>query len=155
MGKTAVTWTDARLDDLADVVAPLPAEVAMLKATVNHWDHLPLHLNPCPLASLCWLPPLNAWRRRTALFAQNSRRRSANFSRSPGVSWWRSSARQPHSFPHWCDGRTVPRLSHGPVGSAAMTRGAQRRCPASPCQHIRSLKRQPASLAAPPTPRKS
>jgi hypothetical protein len=109
MGKTAVTWTDARLDDLADVLAPLPAEVAMLKATVNHWDHLPLHLNPCPLASLCWLPPLNAWRRRTALFAQNSRRRSANFSRSPGVSWWRSSAPQPHSFPHWCDERTAPR----------------------------------------------
>jgi hypothetical protein len=48
MGKTAVTWTDARLDDLADVLAPLPAEVAMLKATVNHWDHVAAALEPVP-----------------------------------------------------------------------------------------------------------
>jgi|SRR5215207_1673591 hypothetical protein len=48
MGKTAVTWTDARLDDLADVLAPLPAEVAMLKATVNHWDHLATAFEPVP-----------------------------------------------------------------------------------------------------------
>ena len=47
MGKAAVTWTDARLDDLADALAPLPAEVAMLKATVSHGTTWPLHLNPC------------------------------------------------------------------------------------------------------------
>jgi hypothetical protein len=48
MGKAAVTWTDARLDDLADALAPLPAEVAMLKATVNHWDHMAAALGPVP-----------------------------------------------------------------------------------------------------------
>jgi hypothetical protein len=48
MGKTAETWTDARLDDLANVVAPLPADVAMLKATVNHWDHVAAALEPVP-----------------------------------------------------------------------------------------------------------
>src|SRR5215208_6140791 len=48
MGKTAVTWTDARLDDLADALAPLPAEVAMLKATVNHWGHVAAALEPMP-----------------------------------------------------------------------------------------------------------
>jgi hypothetical protein len=48
MGKAAVIWTDARLDDLADALAPLPAEVAMLKATVNHWDHVAAALEPVP-----------------------------------------------------------------------------------------------------------
>ena len=49
MGKAVVTWTDARLDDLADALAPLPAEVAMLKATVeNHWDHMAAALEPVP-----------------------------------------------------------------------------------------------------------
>jgi hypothetical protein len=48
MGKAAVTWTDARLDDLADALAPLPAEVATLKATVNYWDHMAAALEPVP-----------------------------------------------------------------------------------------------------------
>ena len=48
MGKAAMTWTDARLDDLADALAPLPAEVAMLKATVSHWDHVAAALEPVP-----------------------------------------------------------------------------------------------------------
>ncbi len=48
MGKAAVTWSDARLDDLADALAPLPAEVAMLKATVNHWDHMAAAFEPVP-----------------------------------------------------------------------------------------------------------
>jgi hypothetical protein len=48
MGKAAMTWTDARLDDLADALAPLPAEVAVLKATVNHWDHMAATLEPVP-----------------------------------------------------------------------------------------------------------
>jgi hypothetical protein len=48
MGRAAVSWTDARLDDLADALAPLPAEVAVLKATVNHWDHVAAALEPVP-----------------------------------------------------------------------------------------------------------
>lgn len=48
MGKAAVTWSDARLDDLADALAPLPAQVAVLKATVNHWDHMAAALEPVP-----------------------------------------------------------------------------------------------------------
>ena len=46
MGKAAVTWTDARLDDMADALAPLPVEVAALKATINHWDHVAAALEP-------------------------------------------------------------------------------------------------------------
>jgi hypothetical protein len=48
MGKAAVSWTDARLDDLADALEPLPADVAMLKATVNHWDRVAAALEPVP-----------------------------------------------------------------------------------------------------------
>src|SRR5215211_8148389 len=48
MGKAAVTWTDARLDDMADALGPLPAEVAVLKATINHWDHVAAALEPVP-----------------------------------------------------------------------------------------------------------
>ena len=48
MGKAAVTWTDARLDAMADAVAPLPVEVAELKATIRHWDHVAAALEPVP-----------------------------------------------------------------------------------------------------------
>jgi hypothetical protein len=48
MGKAGVSWTDARLDDMADALAPLPAEVAVLNATVNHWDHVVAALEPVP-----------------------------------------------------------------------------------------------------------
>jgi len=48
MGKAAVIWTDARLDDMADALAPLPAEVAVLKATITHWDHVVAALEPVP-----------------------------------------------------------------------------------------------------------
>jgi outer membrane murein-binding lipoprotein Lpp len=35
MRKAAEHWTDARLDDLAAALAPLPAQVAVLTATVD------------------------------------------------------------------------------------------------------------------------
>src|SRR3954452_1982544 len=49
MGKAAVTWTDARLDAMADALAPLPVEVAALKATIKHWDHVAAALEPVPV----------------------------------------------------------------------------------------------------------
>ena len=35
MGKAVAEWTDGRLDDLADVLQPLPAQVAALGAIVD------------------------------------------------------------------------------------------------------------------------
>jgi hypothetical protein len=35
LGKSVAAWTDERLDDLAVALAPLPADVAVLKATVD------------------------------------------------------------------------------------------------------------------------
>jgi len=61
MGKTAVTWTDARLDDFADALAPLPADVAMLKATVNHWDHVAAALEPVPAELAMLKAHVNHW----------------------------------------------------------------------------------------------
>jgi hypothetical protein len=61
MGKAAMTWTDARLDDLADALAPLPAEVAMLKATVNHWDHVAAALEPVPAEVAMLKATVNHW----------------------------------------------------------------------------------------------
>jgi hypothetical protein len=103
MGKAAVSWTDARLDELADALEPLPADVAMLKATVSHWDRVAAALERCPRTSLCWPPPLSTWRTRTGPFAQNLRPRSTSSSRSPGVSWRRCSAPQLHSYPRSSD----------------------------------------------------
>ena len=36
MAKPVAQWTDARLDDLAAALAPVPAEVAALRALVDH-----------------------------------------------------------------------------------------------------------------------
>src|SRR4051794_41985305 len=46
LGKTAAAWTDARLDDLAAALVPLPAEVAALRADVEHLDHVAAELEP-------------------------------------------------------------------------------------------------------------
>jgi hypothetical protein len=49
MGKPVAQWTDARLDDLAAALAPVPAEVAALRASVDHLNHLGAELEPLPL----------------------------------------------------------------------------------------------------------
>jgi hypothetical protein len=36
MGRAVTQWTDARLNDLADVLEPVPVQVAVLDATVTH-----------------------------------------------------------------------------------------------------------------------
>jgi cell division protein FtsB len=36
MAKPVAQWTDARLDDLAAALAPVPAEVAALRASVDY-----------------------------------------------------------------------------------------------------------------------
>jgi hypothetical protein len=36
MGKAVVEWTDGRLDDLAAALEPVPAQVAVLEASVQH-----------------------------------------------------------------------------------------------------------------------
>jgi prefoldin subunit 5 len=48
MGKAAITSTEARLEDLAAAFAPIPAQVAVLEATVKHVDHLAAALESVP-----------------------------------------------------------------------------------------------------------
>jgi|SRR5829696_7101737 len=48
MGKAVAQWTDARLNDLAAALEPVPAQVAVLDATVRHFDHLAAALEPVP-----------------------------------------------------------------------------------------------------------
>ena len=48
MGKPVAQWTDARLDDLAAALAPVPSEVIALRAAVEHLTHLGAELEPLP-----------------------------------------------------------------------------------------------------------
>jgi hypothetical protein len=48
MAKPVAEWTDARLDDLAAALLPLPTQVAMLTATVDHLDHVATEMEPMP-----------------------------------------------------------------------------------------------------------
>ena len=48
MGKMVAQWTDARLNDLAAALEPVPAKVAVLDATVRHFDHVAAALEPVP-----------------------------------------------------------------------------------------------------------
>ena len=48
MAKPVAQWTDARLDDLAAALVPVPAEVAALRAAVEHLNHLTAELEPLP-----------------------------------------------------------------------------------------------------------
>ena len=45
MGRAVNQWTDARLNDLADALEPVPVQVAVLDATVKH---LAAALEPVP-----------------------------------------------------------------------------------------------------------
>jgi hypothetical protein len=46
--RTVEQWTDARLDDLAAALHPIPPQVAALSAKVEHLDHLSGDLQPVP-----------------------------------------------------------------------------------------------------------
>jgi hypothetical protein len=48
MAKPAAEWTDARLDDLAASLAPVPGQVATLGATLHHLDRAVEELEPVP-----------------------------------------------------------------------------------------------------------
>jgi hypothetical protein len=48
MGKAAAQWTDARLNDLASALEPVPAHVAVLDASVKHFEHVAAALEPVP-----------------------------------------------------------------------------------------------------------
>jgi hypothetical protein len=48
MGKVAAQWTDERLNDLASTLEPVPAHVAVLDATVKHFEHVVAALDPVP-----------------------------------------------------------------------------------------------------------
>jgi ABC-type transporter Mla subunit MlaD len=48
MRKAVEQWTDARLNDLADALEPVPAQVAALDATVKHLDHVAAALTSLP-----------------------------------------------------------------------------------------------------------
>jgi outer membrane murein-binding lipoprotein Lpp len=49
MGRTGFDeWTDARLNQLAASLEPVPTRVAALSATVEHMDHVAAQLEPLP-----------------------------------------------------------------------------------------------------------
>src|SRR3954463_10651470 len=48
MAKAVEEWSDERLNDLAATLQPVPAQVAMLTASVAHLDHLTSQLQPVP-----------------------------------------------------------------------------------------------------------
>jgi hypothetical protein len=48
MGKVVEQWTDARLNSLAAALEPVPTQVAVLSATVEHLDHVVVQLAPVP-----------------------------------------------------------------------------------------------------------
>jgi outer membrane murein-binding lipoprotein Lpp len=48
MSKVAGEWTDARLNDLAAAVEPVPAHLAALDASAEHLHELAAQLTPVP-----------------------------------------------------------------------------------------------------------
>jgi hypothetical protein len=48
MSKAAMEWTDARLNDLAAALEPVPAQLAMLAATVVHFERIATQMQPLP-----------------------------------------------------------------------------------------------------------
>jgi outer membrane murein-binding lipoprotein Lpp len=48
MGHFVEEWTDARLNQLAAALEPVPAQVAALGATVERMDHVTAQLEPVP-----------------------------------------------------------------------------------------------------------
>jgi hypothetical protein len=48
MAKPVAEWTDARLNDLAAALVPVPTQVAALSAAVQQLDHLAAQLDPMP-----------------------------------------------------------------------------------------------------------
>ena len=48
MAKAVEEWTDARLNDLAAALEPVPTQLAMLSASVAHFEHLATQLEPVP-----------------------------------------------------------------------------------------------------------
>jgi hypothetical protein len=49
VAKAGEEWSDARLNDLAATLVSVPAQVAVLSATVEHLDHLADELGPLPV----------------------------------------------------------------------------------------------------------
>jgi prefoldin subunit 5 len=47
-GKLVEEWTDARLNDLAGALRPLPPQVAALTAAVEQLNHVSAELQPVP-----------------------------------------------------------------------------------------------------------
>ena len=48
MAKPVAEWTDARLNDLAAALVPVPAKVVALDAAVAHLNHVAAELEPMP-----------------------------------------------------------------------------------------------------------
>ena len=48
MVKVLAQWPDERLNDLAAALEPVPAQVAVLDASVKHLDHVAAALEPLP-----------------------------------------------------------------------------------------------------------
>ena len=48
MSKAAVEWTDARLNDLAATLEPVPSQLAHLAASVEYFEHIATQIEPLP-----------------------------------------------------------------------------------------------------------
>jgi hypothetical protein len=48
MARAVEEWTDARLDHLAAALEPVPAQVAVLSAAIDHFDEVAGALRPVP-----------------------------------------------------------------------------------------------------------
>jgi hypothetical protein len=48
MSKAAAEWTDARLNDLAAALEPVPTQLAMLAANTAHFERVATQMEPLP-----------------------------------------------------------------------------------------------------------
>jgi hypothetical protein len=48
MARAVEEWTDARLNDLAAALEPVPRQLAMLSASVAHFEHVATQMQPMP-----------------------------------------------------------------------------------------------------------
>ena len=90
MGRVVTQWTDARLNELADVLEPVPVQVAVLDATVTH---LAGAFEPMPAQIAVLAAAVDRLTDENRALLRSSPPRSASSCRSLGVSWPRWWAR--------------------------------------------------------------
>jgi hypothetical protein len=48
MARAVEEWTDARLNDLAAAIEPVPTQLAVLSASISHFEHVATQMEPVP-----------------------------------------------------------------------------------------------------------